>query len=236
MNTISALSLRGQPQPNTLLYGESSNTLNTFSHAILNQNVVGNNQSPLDNLQNNSSTPISFTPATLNSASLVHNEITMAITSTNSKADAKKKAPESMNQPSAGANSDVTPAKNHYTAAFGFQGGSQRVGLPTGTQSATNFEAPSSKVSSITKVGTFVPSSTTLPTSPNESDLTEVFMPNIGQPLGYVATYPPEANTTNLFNIASNFTGQPSHTPIMSDATTTMTTTALYGKENQSPN
>ncbi|KAF4378812.1 hypothetical protein F8388_006263 [Cannabis sativa] len=160
----------------------------------------------------------------------------MAVTPTVNDAAGKNKATVGTDQPTTGKNSDVTRSKNQHNIAIGIQGSSQSVELPILAPSATTFEASPSLIQGNNKVGTIPPSPTTLSASPNESDLSEMFMPNIGQPLGYIATYPPDANTTNLFNIASNMASQPTYAPIMSDSTICMTTAALYGKENQSPN
>uniref|UniRef100_A0A803NT12 Uncharacterized protein n=1 Tax=Cannabis sativa TaxID=3483 RepID=A0A803NT12_CANSA len=82
-----------------------------------------------------------------------------------------------------------------------------------------------------------VPSSPNpLPSSPNESDLSEIFMPNIGPPPGYIATYPPESTNSNIINTASKMASSPVHAPIISDSTICMTTAVAFGKENQSPN
>uniref|UniRef100_A0A803PY24 Uncharacterized protein n=1 Tax=Cannabis sativa TaxID=3483 RepID=A0A803PY24_CANSA len=131
---------------------------------------------------------------------------------------------------------DFIGSKNKHKIALGNQGSTQSHGLPILSPSATTIEASPSLIQGKNKVGTIPPSPNTLPASPNESDLSEIFMPNIGQPLGYIATFLPDANKTNLFNIAPNMACQPTNAPIMSDSTTCMTTAAPYGKENQSPN
>lgn len=67
------------------------------------------------------------------------------------------------------------------------------------------------------------------------SDLSDIYVPNIGQLMGSFATYPPETTTDSVFNKAFA-SSQQADFPILTDSTTYIISADAFDKENQSPN
>uniref|UniRef100_A0A803PCJ7 Zinc knuckle CX2CX4HX4C domain-containing protein n=1 Tax=Cannabis sativa TaxID=3483 RepID=A0A803PCJ7_CANSA len=195
-STIPALSLRGQPQQTTLLYGESSGQKNVYPSGITN--------SDLDNGNFSSSKSIPHIPVVKDAGK---NKATM----------------------------NISPPTHKGASAFPDTINGPKI---------THLSPPATKVSTLTQVygKTKIPtvpspsSPNILPSSTTEIDLSDIFMPNIGPPMGYVATYPPDVSNSDTYTTLSNMASPQVHAPIITDSTISMTTAASFGKENQSPN
>uniref|UniRef100_A0A803PXI7 Uncharacterized protein n=1 Tax=Cannabis sativa TaxID=3483 RepID=A0A803PXI7_CANSA len=72
--------------------------------------------------------------------------------------------------------------------------------------------------------------------SPKESELSDLYMPSVGHPIGYIATYPPIVATMNTFNPNSVLVSLQLAYLKMFDSIICMTAGAGIDKENNSPN
>ncbi|KAM6569413.1 hypothetical protein CsatB_017398 [Cannabis sativa] len=244
VDTIPSFPIRNQPQPRQLLYGESSNAGNQPHKVSTDVGIDEPQNSPL--LANmNSNRPLSFAPATLAAASLVPKHVhlpTPAINEFSGVHQQKQKLDSTNFSASAsvadplGKNKGISEA----TTNLNFHGlpiNSKPHGLQIhGVSKSTLVDEISTKMN-LKKGTNNSPFNTVSPASPNESDLSDLYMPNVGQQAGIVATYPPETMHTQPLNVRTAATSHHIQYPTMTDSTICMLPTgADCDKENSSPN
>ncbi|KAM6553385.1 hypothetical protein CsatB_014147 [Cannabis sativa] len=232
-STIPDLSIRGQPQPKKLFYGESSDQHNDLLQDTPIHHATDGNPPQSHITQSHANVSFSFAPATLSSASLVRNHAMMTEALIRSNVTEKNHAKIDMLPSITESASGLMDTHNLNQFHRSNQRGVHNNGLLINSSISITKEVSPSQFAGKNKCPS-IPNP--IPSSPNESDLSEIFMPHIGPPLGYIATYPPDTTNSNVINIAPKFADSPVYPPIISDSTICRTTAAPVGKENQSPN